>query len=98
MGVSTVLAYGAYVLGDRLQVSPVITVVTAGIVVGNYGRDVGLSKRARIVLIDVWDYLAFIANSVLFLIIGKQLSQVHYGGYVGPAALAVALTLLSRGM
>ena len=89
MGISTVLAYGAYVLGDRLHVSPVITVVTAGIVVGNYGRDVGLSERARTVVIDIWVYLAFVANSIIFVLIGKQLTQVHYDRYLGAAATAV---------
>ena len=96
MGFSTILAYGAYLAGDALHVSPVIAVVTAGIVVGNYGRDVGLSERARVVVLDVWEYLAFIGNSVLFLLMGQQLQKVDYVRQLVPSAIVVGLVLLSR--
>ena len=96
MGLSTVLAYGAYLLGQAIDVSPVITVVTAGIVLGNYGHRVGLSQRARVVVRDVWEYLAFIGNSVLFLLLGQEAQQIHFGRYLLPAGMAVALVLASR--
>ena len=96
MGFSTILAYGAYLVGDALHVSPVIAVVTAGIVLGNYGRRVGLSDRARTVVVDVWEYLAFIANSVIFLLIGQQVHAIDYRAYLLPSALAVVLVLASR--
>ncbi len=96
MGFSTVLAYGTYLVGEALHVSPVIAVVTAGIVLGNYGRNVGLSERARVVVMDIWEYLAFIANSVIFLLIGQQVHTLDYASYALPSALAVALVLISR--
>lgn len=96
MGFSTVLAYGSYVAGQAIHVSPVITVVTAGIVVGNYGRRVGLSERARAVVTDIWEYLAFIANSVLFLLIGQQVQRVAFGEHLLASGVAIGLVLLSR--
>jgi CPA1 family monovalent cation:H+ antiporter len=96
MGLSTVLAYGSYLVGQALHVSPVIAVVTAGIVLGNYGRQVGLSERARTVVIDIWEYLAFIANSVVFLLIGQQVHALDYRAYLAPSLAAVALVLVSR--
>src|SRR5579883_1244898 len=96
MGLSTVLAYGGYLIGEAVHVSPVITVVAAGIVVGNYGRQVGLSERARTVVIDVWEYLAFIANSVVFLLIGQQVHALDYRAYLLPSVAAVVLVLMSR--
>jgi CPA1 family monovalent cation:H+ antiporter len=96
MGFSTILAYGTYLVGDAVHVSPVIAVVTAGLVLGNYGRDVGLSERARTVVVDVWEYLAFVANSVIFLLIGQQMQALNYRAYLLPSALAVVLVLFSR--
>lgn len=96
MGISTILAYGSYLLGEAVHVSPVIAVVTAGIVVGNYGRQVGLSERARVVVVDIWEYLAFVANSVIFLLIGQQVHALDYGAYVVPSVAAVVLVLFSR--
>ncbi|HEX6511432.1 MAG TPA: sodium:proton antiporter [Chloroflexota bacterium] len=96
MGFSTVLAYGTYLLANLLRVSPVIAVVTAGIVLGNYGREVGLSERARVVVADVWDYLAFIANSMIFVLIGQQVHHINYRAYIVPSLAAVGLALISR--
>ena len=96
MGISTVLAYGTYVVGDAAHVSPVIAVVTAGIVVGNYGRRVGLSERAKTVVMDIWEYLAFVANSVIFLLIGQQVHALTYRAYVLPSVAAIVLVLASR--
>jgi monovalent cation:H+ antiporter, CPA1 family len=96
MGLSTVLAYGTYLAGEAAHVSPVIAVVTAGIVLGNYGRRVGLSERARTVVIDIWEYLAFVANSVVFLLIGQQVHSIQYRSYLLPSLVAVVLVLISR--
>jgi CPA1 family monovalent cation:H+ antiporter len=96
MGLSTILAYGTYLLGDAIHVSPVIAVVIAGIVVGNYGRNVGLSERARTVVIDIWEYLAFIANSLIFLLIGQQIRAINYQAHWLPSVAAVVLVLVSR--
>lgn len=96
MGLSTILAYGTYLAGTALNVSPVIAVVTAGIVLGNYGRKVGLSARARIVVVDIWEYLAFVANSVIFLLIGQQVHDIDYGAFLLPSVAAVVLVLISR--
>ncbi|HEY8694241.1 MAG TPA: cation:proton antiporter [Chloroflexota bacterium] len=96
MGLSTILAYGTYLVGEAAHVSPVIAVVTAGIVLGNYGRERGLSQRARIVVIDIWEYLAFVANSVIFLLIGQQVHAIDYRSYLLPSLAAVVLVLISR--
>ena len=98
MGLSTILAYGTYLAGTAAHVSPVIAVVTAGIVLGNYGRKVGLSERARIVVVDIWEYLAFVANSVIFLLIGQQVHAIDYGAFLLPSVAAVVLVLISRAM
>lgn len=96
MGLSTVLAYGTYLVGQVLHVSPVIAVVTAGIVLGNYGHDRALSERARVVVIDIWEYLAFVANSVIFLLIGQQVHTIDYRSFLWPSLAAVVLVLISR--
>ncbi len=96
MGFSTIVAYGTYLLGDAAHVSPVMAVVMAGIIIGNYGRKVGLSERARVTVLDVWEYLAFVANTMLFLLLGQQVQSVNFETYLAPSLAAIALALLSR--
>jgi CPA1 family monovalent cation:H+ antiporter len=69
---TTVLAFGSYLLAEQLHFSGVLAVVAAGLVNGNIGQR-GMSPTTRIVLFNFWEYMAFLANSAVFLIIGLQL-------------------------
>jgi len=69
---TTVLAFGAYMLGESLHVSGVLAVVSAGLVSGNFGPR-GMSATTRVVLYSFWDYAAFVANSFVFLLIGLKI-------------------------
>jgi CPA1 family monovalent cation:H+ antiporter len=70
---TTVLAFGSFLVAeDLLHVSGVLAVVAAGIVSGNVGPR-GMSPTTRIVVINFWEYAAYLANSAVFLLIGLQL-------------------------
>ena len=71
MTLTTVLAFGSYLLAEQLQLSGVLAVVAAGLVNGNLGSR-GMSPTSRIMLSNTWEYIAFLANSVVFLLIGLQ--------------------------
>jgi len=76
---TTVLAYGSYLLAQSLQLSGVIATVSAGLMLGNLGAKVGMSARTRVALWGFWGYFSFIINSLVFLLIGLQ---VHLGDLV----------------
>ncbi len=66
---TTVLAFGSYLIAETLGVSGVLAVVAAGIVNGNVGPT-GMSATTRVVVFNFWEYAAFLANSLVFLLIG----------------------------
>jgi CPA1 family monovalent cation:H+ antiporter len=66
---TTVLAFGSYLIAESLGVSGVLAVVTAGIVNGNVGPT-GMSATTRVVVFNFWEYAAFLSNSLIFLLIG----------------------------
>jgi CPA1 family monovalent cation:H+ antiporter len=68
--ISVVLAYGTYLLADELHQSGIIATVVAGAVLGSYGRQIGMSKRTVEALDTVWEFVAFILNAIVFLLIG----------------------------
>lgn len=70
---TTVLAFGAYLLAERLHLSGVLAVVAAGLINGNMGPR-GMSPTTRIVLFNFWEYAAFLANSLVFLLIGLKVN------------------------
>ncbi|MCB0118734.1 MAG: cation:proton antiporter, partial [Anaerolineales bacterium] len=67
--VTFILAYGAFVLAESVHVSGVLAVVAAGLVNGNIGPR-GMSPTTRIVVFNFWEFMSFIANSFVFLLIG----------------------------
>lgn len=87
-----VTAYGGFLLADHLKLSPVITVVAAGIVVGNYGSRSGMSATTRLAVNSFWEYAAFLVNSLLFLMIGLQVQVpllLKHAQLIGFGVLAV---------
>jgi CPA1 family monovalent cation:H+ antiporter len=70
------LAFGAFLLAEMLSGSGVISVVVAGLLVGNHGVQHGMTPTARIGMHHFWEVLAFLVNSVLFLLVGYELQAV----------------------
>lgn len=94
---TTVLAFGAYLVAERFHVSGVLAVVAAGIITGNVGLK-GMSPTTRIVLFNFWEFLAFVANSLVFLLIGLDVNLREIGANVVPIAIALVAVLLSRAL
>jgi monovalent cation:H+ antiporter, CPA1 family len=94
---TTVLAFGTYLLAERLHVSGVLAVVSAGIISGNLGPR-GMSPTTRIVLFNFWEYLAFIVNSLVFLLIGLDVNIPQIVANLWPIGVAVVAVLASRAL
>jgi len=97
MTLTTVLAFGSYLLAEQLQVSGVLAVVAAGLVNGNLGSR-GMSPSSRIMLSNTWEYIAFLANSVVFLLIGLQGNLPDLGSAWRDILLAILAVLVARGI
>lgn len=92
---TTVLAFGSYLMAERLHASGVLAVVAAGLICGNSGLR-GMSPTTRIVLFNFWEYLAFIANSLVFLLIGLEVNIPQLLAHAGPIGVALLAVLVSR--
>ncbi len=93
---TTILAYGAFLVAEQLHVSPVISVVAAGIVMGNYGSRLSMSATTRLAVNSFWEYAAFLVNSLVFLLIGLQVKFDLLQKYSLPIFAAIGAILLSR--
>jgi CPA1 family monovalent cation:H+ antiporter len=69
---TSVLAFGSYIVAEQFNVSGVLAVVSAGIVSGNLGPR-RMAPTTRILVYNFWEYAAFLANSFIFLLIGLQI-------------------------
>jgi monovalent cation:H+ antiporter, CPA1 family len=92
---TTVLAYGAYLVADQLHFSGVLAVVAAGLITGSLGPQ-GMSPTTRIVLYNFWEYITFLVNSLVFLLIGMQVDIPALLGAWRPILWAIGAVLLAR--
>ena len=99
--ITAVAAYGSFLVAERVGGSGVLATVTSGLLLGNFGvmASVGprlsLSPQGREFVLAFWEFAAFVANSLVFLLIGLSLARI--GPSFGLAALAiVALALGGR--
>jgi CPA1 family monovalent cation:H+ antiporter len=93
---TTILAYGTFVVAEGLHVSGVIAVVAAGLVLGNVGARRGMSPTTRLALLNFWEYVAFLLNSAIFLLIGLEVDLANLLADVWPALIAIGAVLLAR--
>ena len=93
---TVVVAYGTYLLAEEVHVSGVIAVVVAALVVGNYAREHSMSPTTRLSVSSTWEFFGFIANSLIFLLIGLEISSTRLVEYWPEGLLAIALVLVVR--
>jgi len=81
---------------EHFHCSGVLAALTAGLVVGNFRSSGSISAAGRHALGPFWEYVAFVANSLIFLLIGAQEAQQHFNGLWVPVLVAVILVTLGR--
>jgi len=89
-------AYGSFLIAERLGVSAVLATLAAGMVVGNRGGQRALTEVGRTSMVRFWDFAAFLANSIVFLLIGSRAAGQPIAHYFMPAAIATLLVLAGR--
>ncbi|HVE05945.1 MAG TPA: Na+/H+ antiporter [Paraburkholderia sp.] len=96
----------SYIVGELLGVSSVIATVTTGMLLGWHQHEV-FSASVRDRGSSFWRVMVFVFEALVFVLMGLSLRgvMVRLGGYdnaiglLGPAALAVVITVvLSRGV
>jgi CPA1 family monovalent cation:H+ antiporter len=93
---TTILAYGSYLLAYHLHLSGVIATASAGLIFGNLGVKRGMSVRTQTAVQSFWEYISFVMNSLVFLLIGLE---IHVDKLLQDWAfvlLAIGAVLLGR--
>ena len=93
---TTISAYGSFLLAESIHVSPVIAVLATGLLIGNYGRVTGMSPPTQVAVNSFWEYAAFVVNSLVFLLIGLEIQVTTLAEQFWPVAWGVAAMLAAR--
>jgi monovalent cation:H+ antiporter, CPA1 family len=96
-----VAAYGSFLLAEQFHLSGVLATVAAGLLMGNFGALDGQEPNApslegREFVMAFWEFAAFIANSLIFLLIGVTVAGIPFTG-LGSTALVIIVVLVLLG-
>jgi monovalent cation:H+ antiporter, CPA1 family len=91
------LVTGGYTFAQSIGISGPLAMVTSGIFIANYQRDVVMTVKNREMLNAFWELIDELLNTVLFLLLGFEILAIHFTTLRVVAALAIIpLVLLIR--
>ena len=83
-------------LSEHVHASVVLAALAAGLLVGNAGWTRAISAAGRGHVLAFWEYAAYLANSLVFILIGEQEARQANLLLSTPALVAVGFVLLGR--
>ncbi|MYL44059.1 sodium:proton antiporter [Virgibacillus halodenitrificans] len=95
---SIILFYGAFLLAECFHASGVIAVVVAALVFGNYGGKIGMSPTTKLNINNFWDVTALLANSLVFLMVGLEITRIDVHDKWGLIFLAILIVFIARSL
>ena len=98
IALTTFAAYGSFLLAEHFRLSGVLASLSAGLLIGNTGSLGAFTDKGRVAVGTVWEFIAFVANSLIFLLIGLRLTHEDFGGLWFSAAVAVVAVVLGRAL
>jgi CPA1 family monovalent cation:H+ antiporter len=101
---TAVAAFGSFLIAEHFGASGVLATVAAGMTMGNLGvlmpRErfgLSLTPHGRAFVLEFWEFAAFLANSLVFLLIGSAMATIDFAREgIFALALVIALALLGR--
>ena len=93
---TTIAAYASFLIAEELHASGIISALAAGLVVGNLGWGAALSEEGKTRVQYAWEYFAFLANSLVFILIGLNTASLPLRQLGSVGAVAIVLVLLGR--
>src|SRR5262249_55470425 len=93
---TTIAAYGSFLLAEHFHMSGVLASLAAGLLVGHVGWRGALSPIGRGHVMTFWEYAAFLTNSIVFILIGGQAAHRAADLFGAVPAIAIVLVLIGR--
>ena len=90
-----VASYGTYLFTEELGGSGVVAVIVTGLILGTFGVS-EMNPHKKQVLSEFLAFVAFLVNSIVFLLIGDKINFSNLGDNIYPICLAIITVLVTR--
>lgn len=96
VSLTTILAYSSFIVAEHLlHVSGVMAVVAAAVTMGSWGRT-KISPSVEGFLHHFWEFLAYIANALIFLLVGLRIELGSLAANFDLFTILIAAMMVSR--
>lgn len=95
---TTIAAYGSFLLAENFHLSGVLASLTAGILIGNIGLLGSISDKGREAVESFWEFVAFVVNSLIFILIGIREAHQGFVSLLIPILLAIIIVIVGRAL
>ena len=93
---TAVAAYGSFLLAEHFHLSGVLASLVAGLLTGNLGSLGSFTDKGHEAVVSFWDFIAFVVNSLIFMLIGIEVAYQNFTNLFFSIAVAIVLVLLGR--
>ena len=93
--ITTVAAFGSFLLAEHFGFSGILSTLTAGILIGNL-KAKSFTSSGMEALDSFWQFAAFVVNSLVFLLVGITLSRQDFLATWTSAVTAIIVVLVAR--
>jgi monovalent cation:H+ antiporter, CPA1 family len=93
---TTIAAYGSFLLAEHFHTSGVLATLTAGLLTGNLGSLGSITDKGRDAVESFWEFFAFVVNSLIFILIGIREARQDFAGLLIPICIAIILVIIGR--
>lgn len=96
---SELISHHLVLFGQEVKFSSIIATVMASMVIGNYGR-FKISPRVEEYMEKFWGYFAFVANSLVFILMGLLFADlpIRFEQFIVPMFITVVVVLIGRAL
>jgi CPA1 family monovalent cation:H+ antiporter len=91
-----VVAYGSYFVADHIGASGLVAVIVAGMFLSRLGARLGSFSQTRASVNQLWDFINFVANSLLFLLVGLAIDFIGLRTSLIPALWGLGAVAIGR--
>ncbi len=97
VALTAVAAYGSFLVAEHFGGSGILATLTTGMLLGNLAPLWGfISEAGDRAVRSTWEFITFLANSLVFLLIGLAEAHEDFGGLWWTAGAAVIAVLAGR--
>lgn len=93
---TSIAAYGSFLLAEHFHLSGVLATLTAGVLIGNIGSLGAITDKGREAVEAFWEYVGFVVNSLIFLLIGLRLGLEKLSAVWLPTLIVIVFVTLGR--